>query len=168
MGNGGLKIMQCNQVQDILLTDYSDREIAPWKKQEIDRHLAQCSGCRELYEQIQGLRIELKKDRSDFPPSRVWERIRARIEGQRLAVPERIPWFQRLFERIRLPAPVLYPVFASFAVILLLAGTVYFHSSHRPSLRPGSGVSLFQLAALATDAQDDEKNFLMDVEKYFL
>ena len=40
--------MNCEQVQDILLNDYLNKEISPERKKVVDKNLHQCTMCMEF------------------------------------------------------------------------------------------------------------------------
>ncbi len=41
--------MKCHKIQNILLTDYADGQIADNLRRQVDEHLVRCKACREFY-----------------------------------------------------------------------------------------------------------------------
>ena len=78
--------MQCDQVRELLLTDYLDGEMEGANKEALQGHLSQCPHCREEGRIIQKLAMEPFRNLERKTPSdEVWERIQRQIEKEREA-----------------------------------------------------------------------------------
>lgn len=73
--------MKCEQVQELLMTDYHDNFIASELKKQVDEHLRECSNCRTFYEEFLQFAVEPVRQMSlDEPPVELWQNIRSQIE----------------------------------------------------------------------------------------
>jgi len=102
-----------------LLSTYMDGEIpSPWKE-KLEKHISECSACREKYGNYVRLK-ELYTDKTaeektiDAAQSRIWRNLALRSKGLRAVRQPRL-WQRRL--SIPLPAAA-----AAAVIILLLAG----------------------------------------------
>ncbi|MDD5258764.1 MAG: zf-HC2 domain-containing protein [bacterium] len=72
--------MKCDKYRDIIITDYVDGELDEQGKQEIDRHLRDCSACRAYAAAVSNLTVEpLRKAMPVEPPAFLWTRIKSRL-----------------------------------------------------------------------------------------
>jgi predicted anti-sigma-YlaC factor YlaD len=78
--------MRCERIQELILTDYMDKELDEKLVREVDRHILSCAACREFK------RLAVRKAEQPFKaaqpqeaPSYIWERVKQEI----FAEPER-------------------------------------------------------------------------------
>lgn len=75
--------MNCDQVRDLILTDYVDGQLPEEQKMILDKHLKSCAACHAFA-------LEVKKDlvvpfeavKSEVVPTAVWENIKDTIDPQ--------------------------------------------------------------------------------------
>ena len=79
--------MDCEKIQELIITDYSDGEASQAVKEEVQRHLGACNRCRELERALRDNAVEpFRKAREFKPADSVWHRIEEAIaleEAQR-------------------------------------------------------------------------------------
>ncbi len=112
--------MNCDEIRELLLTDYVDGELDAARKAEVRGHLQGCAACRRFERAVRETAIEpLKNAEKVQPPDAVWERIRqAVIAGKdRRAKGAFTVWRERL--EAAFPARARIPSLAAAAVILL-------------------------------------------------
>ena len=83
--------MRCEEIQEILLTDYQDGELSQERKKMVEHHLISCAPCRTLAEAVRKISIEpfSKAQTSNFSQEDIWEKLKERIEGEQTPVLEK-------------------------------------------------------------------------------
>ncbi len=75
--------MNCQQTQDLLLTDFLDQQTNPEQQLQVHQHLKDCSVCREQWASITAVDATLKNVPSpDGPSPYVWERIADKVQAR--------------------------------------------------------------------------------------
>jgi anti-sigma factor RsiW len=75
--------MNCQDIQDLLLTEFLDNEIGSDKKVQVDAHLAACPECREFYAAALNVDAAIKRRPSpEEPGPHVWGRICDAIQSR--------------------------------------------------------------------------------------
>ncbi len=78
--------MRCERIQELILTDYMDRELDEKLVREVDAHILSCSACREFKRlAVQKAAEPFKAVQGAQAPSYIWERVKQEI----FAEPER-------------------------------------------------------------------------------
>ncbi len=161
--------MQCKKVQELLLSDYTDEELAAGPRQSLQRHLDSCAACRAYRAQLDAVRAPLRSARPIVPPERVWEEVSRRID-----VPQRAPVFAALealfggLKRLLLPHPAF-----TFSGAAVLAVFVVFLLVVQPwktaqVLMPRTGEDAASGMVLGEANGDLQFNFETAVEEFFL
>ncbi len=110
--------MNCKRIQELIITDYSDGEISPELRREINDHLKVCEKCRQFKESIDKIAVgPFKNSRRLTPPDLIWERIKDNIvyENNRRAESS----LSKLYSSLRAVFIFKKPVFA-FAIIIMV------------------------------------------------
>jgi predicted anti-sigma-YlaC factor YlaD len=108
--------MQCEEVREVLLTDYFDGIATPETMQKVDSHIAVCAECRTLRATATtALRQTLMQEPVPVPVDRMWERIEQRLAAQTPVLTHR----RRPITR----RAMLWSMAATAAVMLAVAGT---------------------------------------------
>ena len=118
--------MDCKKIQEIIMTDYIDRETSKTLREEIEAHLKTCEGCRK-FEQVLRERVSnpLRKLEQVKPPEEVWQRIKETIEEEQAE--QYAPSFlERLLDFLRNSFPVRKPVFAFSTAISVILIALFF------------------------------------------
>ncbi len=139
--------MNCNDINQLVLTDYIDGELAPAKIKMIDAHIDDCAACRSQVEAVrQQSDLLAQAQNIGVPHELVWNRIKIGIREQRVVSPAPVFGF-----------PAWRPVFAvSIFLMLITAGIVYRNGlSHQPYLT----------YVMGTESADDITD---GIEQYFL
>ena len=122
--------MKCNDIQELILTDYLDGEIHPDIKEKVDDHIAGCQVCREL--------LAVSRQVADDPfkhaqpkfenQQEVWQKIKFKIEEEVLTekFTPQWNWLERIKNILTVPR---MSVALSVVVIALLTAAVYFRNS---------------------------------------
>jgi len=151
--------MKCAQVKDILLTDYLDGSLDQIKLAELEQHIRGCDACQKMQKQVVAMRSSVKGMGLISPPESVWENIRQRLPDARL------PWWQRVFEKVSLPQPVwAFSYAATAAIIIAIVLSAKFVVRVPPAL--SDEAKLFNGITEASEGSVD--NFGTALEEYFL
>ena len=100
--------MNCEQIQDILLNDYLNKEISPEQKKVVDEHLHQCPTCMEFFNHATEVVLPMETAQKHSVPDDDWQNIKNRIETQK----------EKGTSIFHFPKPIL-PL--AFAVIILIS-----------------------------------------------
>lgn len=114
--------MKCSKIQNILLTDYADGQIADDFRRQVDEHLVRCKACREFYAAVKKDVIQpFEKVPYQEIPSDMLKNIWGAIDEEAHAlhpVWERLrEWETRLFSR-----PSLALVSMTFLFLIIVSG----------------------------------------------
>ncbi len=119
--------MKCEDVKELILTDYLDNQLGKEQKTQIEKHLTTCNGCKQ-YELLTRTAVVEPFDNLERhnPPEATWHNIRAQIEKEKQPLQEPTNPFAGLIRRIKsflyIPKPTL--VATTVAAILLVVITV--------------------------------------------
>ena len=117
--------MNCNNVRELILTDFSDNELSPDKQKMLETHLATCLACRNLAAGIKECSGVLSgAERISLDRDKIWQRIVAEIDAEKTSSviyePVRgVSVWEKLFAAVK-PAYVL----ASLGLVILLTSFV--------------------------------------------
>ena len=75
--------MNCQDMQDHLLTDFADHEIGAGKKRLVEAHLAACQNCREFFAAVLNVDASIKEGPlPEGPAPHVWAKIADEIHSR--------------------------------------------------------------------------------------
>lgn len=161
--------MNCEKIQELLLTDYIDGQLDPKWKSEVDNHVAGCVACREFAATARKTAVEPFLRAETFrPPEQVWMNIKGTaLAGQKVPPDPLAEFWQRVSEFIHVPRPAF-----AFAVVLIMAVMVggLTRLTVKPKIDPTGQIEyLSALLDPVSDPLADEENGLgTSVEQYFL
>ena len=120
--------MECKDVEAV----FEQEGLSPLPA-EAREHLSACESCRELLADLSAVVVAAKRiPAEENPPERVWAALRAQLEAEGIireprAVPEPAaePWWHGFASLLRPRALAM-----ASAVILIVAGGVYFSNDH--------------------------------------
>ncbi len=120
--------MKCEDVKELILTDYLDEQLGKEQKAQIEKHLEICTDCSE-YELLARTAVvaPFSNTEKQNPPEATWHKIREQIEKEKLPLQgPTTSSFADLIQRIKsflyIPKPAL--VATTIATILLIVITV--------------------------------------------
>ncbi len=119
--------MKCEDVKELILTDYLDEQLGKEQKAQIEKHLAICSDCSD-YELLTKTAVvdPFNNAERHKPPEAAWYKIREQIEKEKLPLQEPTNSFADLVRMIKsffyIPKPAL--VATTIAALILVTITV--------------------------------------------
>ena len=114
--------MNCQKIQDFILTDYTDNEAPEAVRRQVEGHLATCGACREFEAAVREKAIQpLKETKRAEAPTRLWSRVTTEIYAQNLK-PAPAGVLQRLKNLVAAPKPALA---LSTIAVLLVFGIIF-------------------------------------------
>ncbi len=120
--------MKCEDVKELILTDYLDGQLGKEQKAQIEKHLAICTDCKE-YELLTRTAVvdPFNNMERHKPPEAAWHKIREQIEKEKLPLQgPTTSSFADLIQRIKsflyIPKPALAAT--TIAALLLVVITV--------------------------------------------
>jgi anti-sigma factor RsiW len=110
--------MNCERIQELLLTDYSDGQLSADQRKSIDGHLSRCPQCAAFADAVRVTVVDpfIKAERLK-PSVSVWEGIRESILTQE----EKTTVWERIRSLVLLPRPVM--AFAAALIVVLGVST---------------------------------------------
>lgn len=113
--------MRCERVQELILTDYTDRALDEKLAREIDEHIRSCDACREFKRAAGESAVQpFRAARSAEAPSYIWERVKQKIAAE---TPARVGILDNIFWSLgRIPKPaVAFAAAAALIIAVLIA-----------------------------------------------
>ncbi|MFH1552253.1 MAG: zf-HC2 domain-containing protein [Candidatus Omnitrophota bacterium] len=112
--------MRCKKIQELILTDYTDREMTAFSRQRVKDHIKGCANCRVFEERLKEKIITpLQETEHVQPPEAVWLRIKEAVgEPEHIRIMERVTDFLDSLFIARKPVLVA----ASLLVLMLVGG----------------------------------------------
>ncbi len=165
--------MNCDQIRDLILTEYLDGECSPEVKQKVEIHLSSCRVCAELAADARQVTVEPFIDIPTFKISseRVWSALQQQIAMEE-KLPVRTSWrenWSMLWDRwVTLPRAALAGLVMGVVVIAIGVGVL------APSLstvkQRVTAVELMEETFEELDemAMADKEIYAADFEGYFL
>ncbi|MBN1354074.1 MAG: zf-HC2 domain-containing protein [Candidatus Omnitrophica bacterium] len=114
--------MNCANVRDLLMTDYTDGELKDKTAGKVREHIATCPKCKEFEEALKNNVISpLKSAGRKKPPDFIWERIKSRIITERETAPRKAS--------LRILKPVFAVPVVAVAVFTLIVITHFYRAA---------------------------------------
>jgi len=136
--------MNCQRIQDLILTDYTDSEALETVRKQVAQHIATCSACREFEAAVREKAVRPLQDAERVEaPERLWSRVTTEIYAQHLK-PAPAGVLQKLKNLVAAPKPALA---LSTVAVLLVFGILFARPYFNGSMERR------QLAALAIEDQ---------------
>jgi len=114
--------MKCEQIKELIITNYIDGEISTSIQKEIKAHLITCEDCRQFEGRVRLSAIEpLKNVKREKVPEEVWHKIKKVIETKDKKVTLKdVVYNLGTFIRVRRPALALATVTAVILIALII------------------------------------------------
>ena len=120
-----MKKMNCKRIQEFLITDYIDGQMADKAKSFIDQHLAHCPVCRGYLSSIKKEAVNPFVNASkDVPDQLLWAQIKQTIEEeqqQQLEASLKPSFWERIRSSVHIPRPAF--AFATLVTMIFMIGS---------------------------------------------
>ncbi|KJJ84921.1 hypothetical protein OMAG_001151 [Candidatus Omnitrophus magneticus] len=155
--------MKCKNVQELLLSDYTDKELSLEKQIIIDGHLTNCLKCREISNKIRHTGAFFQKSKQYDVPQKVWFNIHSTIIKNNLKTKTNALYdlinFLKIFFFMPKNILVSAGTFTGIIFFLIILGT----SSHFFF----NSVNTFDIEEYSVDSVMTN-NLETNIEKYFM
>jgi anti-sigma factor RsiW len=166
--------MKCNEIQDILLTNYIDNELSGEHRLMIEGHLNQCPQCRAVLQTARSLNEVLSSaEKVALDKQKIWKNITDRLDQDASSSLVYTPVRDTHDRRVRF-ANLFKPAFAFGVLAALIVAMSYFAVSGKGRLAQTLPEEEQYLATMADEIilaeQNDDfgEDFGTDLEAYFL
>ncbi|OGX35455.1 MAG: hypothetical protein A3C36_01710 [Omnitrophica WOR_2 bacterium RIFCSPHIGHO2_02_FULL_52_10] len=168
--------MSCEKFQEMILTDYLDRELSAQRRASLEAHLTQCPGCREFAEQARKGAVEPFEQLERLKPSpQLWANIKEAIEEdpQPAVRGALVDFWERLKLLFYFPRPALALATVVLMIVMLLAVLPKpIGRNHIAQVESVAEEEVEYLASLmeGTESMDSDGNggYGTAIEEYFL
>jgi predicted anti-sigma-YlaC factor YlaD len=159
---------KCEQIKDLILTDYIDGELDKNLVESIESHLLECGDCRAFLKEVKNnAALPFQKVLREPVPAQLWSAIKENIENENRATNP----LEGIYEKLKglIVFPKLVPVFASL-VLMFLAGSVTLNTVHiqQAKDRDQGEYLVALLSPTGSLAQGDNNDLGTPIEHYFL
>jgi predicted anti-sigma-YlaC factor YlaD len=161
--------MRCKDIQELIKSDYLDKETTEATLSQIKEHLAVCPLCRELEEELQAQRGLFQKAKRFEPPKRIWLNIQDAIVSERMAKEDKAGL--SIIERLKGLLGPRRPVFALASVLamtIFVAVLVGSFSNKQQLLDRAGNNDIFAVYDLSAEGNYPAGNMGTSIEEYFL
>lgn len=165
--------MTCNEIQELILTDYLDGQMNSEEQMELEAHLTDCGDCRKFEAMARKRVIEpFRSAKMATPPEALWHQIKERIEQDREDITS-VP--AGLIDRIRSTFSFPKPAFVAASTIAVLLVAVVF-TKLPPGHNGGGSLNVeepieyvaYLMEGAGPSSIDETEGFGTLLEEYFL
>lgn len=148
--------MNCKTVQELILTDYSDGQLAPRRRQQVEGHVQGCPACRMLAQRVRKESVApFERLPKAVPDEFAWLRLKREIERQQSLSQAPVKRFDIVTGFIF--SLRSWAIAASIAAMLAVVPLLYFNSLQKQS---------YLAYVMETDTPSNEVT--SGIEQYFL
>jgi len=165
--------MNCEKIQELILTDYLDGQMPERQKQCVEQHISGCFRCREFLKRARETAVEpFTHAGKDIPPEFIWFRVRESIIAEKERAACTVPGFlEKLKSRFQVFSP--YPVIGMVIMVIFIIGIVtqskMFTTARVKSDAQEQAEYLVSMAEMSPENSMNEKTgFGTVIEEYFL
>lgn len=145
-------VMDCNQIREMLASDYIDNELDLQAREQVDRHLAKCPDCRKTSENLAAVALPLRRAQKHNVPQGVWPRIQTELRRQHThAARPKTALHHGLLE-VFLMRPA-FAAAAAAAILILISAAFYVQTT-----RPAGATSAPDLSSLTGNIEINEQH----------
>ncbi|MFH1379135.1 MAG: zf-HC2 domain-containing protein [bacterium] len=159
--------MKCTEIQELLLTDYMDKETDEKQRTEVQNHVLACARCTQVMLNIREKAVNpFKKAAVYNPPEAVWYKIVDVLSHEKLGVMGRLKDIAAGFvnrKRLLVAGASLVIIFMAIMVFRQPATNTYVTQDVSQEQD-----GLFLLLDDTSDFNDTSVEFGTDVEEYFM
>ncbi|MBP6343113.1 MAG: anti-sigma factor [Candidatus Omnitrophica bacterium] len=160
--------MNCERIQELILTDYLDGRMADNAKKHIEEHLCVCPDCLQFAKAAKKTAFDSFEGVEKVqPPDHVWARIEEAIVEENGSFIRQAPqWLEYLKALVSVPRPVF--ALATVLILFLGVGTLHQVNIERQAATEGSMEYLVSLTDTSSTSSSAVSDFGTSVEQYFL
>lgn len=161
--------MNCQQIQDLLLTDSLDNELDVRQQKVIEEHLANCRACQEFALTVKNT-VQKPFDQAERPgpPAHLWKNIQSKIEEEH-SRPAIFETLKNMLERIRLPKPAFaFSTIGAIVIMVFFMVKMSFYVQQRNYQQSAKQTIEEQIEYFANNNGIEEISFGTNIEEYFL
>ncbi|MDD5669616.1 MAG: hypothetical protein PHE58_06280 [Candidatus Omnitrophica bacterium] len=165
--------MNCEKIQELILTDYLDGQMQGKQKECVEQHLLRCFRCREFLEHARKTVVEpFTRAGRDIPPEFIWARIRESIIAEKERPAYAVPGFlEKLISRFRVLSP--YPVIGTVIMAIFIIGiAIQFKTSTTARVKSEVQEQIEYLVSVTEmtpgNSMNEKTGFGTVIEEYFL
>lgn len=149
--------MNCEHVQELILTDYSDGLLTPKAERRVEDHIKKCPACTQFAQRVKQDALRPLEGPMAEPDPFIWQRIRNEIERGSAPVHAKVTTADILanFLKSFRPAAAVVGIF----LLMAIAPIVDYHVSQRPS---------YMAYVMDADTDPAENDVSDGIEEYFL
>lgn len=127
--------MNCKKIQELLLTDYLDKEADVKIRVAIQRHLGECSACKDFEERLRLSAVSpFKNSVTPKVPPEIWLNIKDQILERQSSKLSLVDVIRERLKIFSLPRPAL--AYASaIAISLIIIGVFVKYNADRSQIR---------------------------------
>jgi len=166
--------MRCDEIRDLILTDYMDTQMPRDQREAIEKHLSSCENCFDLALNVRKLTVQpfFGAQRNRISKDAVWKKVRAQIEAEHAPTVRTNP-IGELLNRLKENFYIPKPAFALGLVIVVLLGVKIFFIAPKAEFQYVRQIVNQQEQFVGGDifdmASDDSNgSYGTDIEEYFL
>jgi anti-sigma factor RsiW len=159
---------RCEQIKDLIVTDYIDGELDKNLAGSVENHLLDCGACRAFFKEVKNsATLPFQQALPQPVPAALWEAVKQGIEDENQVRSPSEDFIQKLKGLFVFPKMV--PVFASL-MLMLLAGSVTLNTIQvQQAQAKDQGEYLFSLLSPAgASGSSDNNDSGTPIEHYFL
>jgi anti-sigma factor RsiW len=159
---------KCEQIKDLILTDFIDGELDKGLAESIENHLLDCSDCRAFFKEVKNnASLPFQKALQGPVPAQLWSAIKEKIESENQAKGP----IEDILDKLRglTVFPRLVPVFASVALMLIVGSVTFNTVQVQQAKDKDQGEYLVALLSpTGPSTQGDNNDLGTPIEHYFL
>ena len=157
----------CEKMRDLILTDYLDGELDELVRQNVERHLRDCTNCRGLAEDVKKkLVLPLTQTIDKEVPERVWLSIKEKIEEANVLDQSKLNSAESIFDFFN-PAKLMPIALGFIFVTIVSVGIIHDRNVKQAEQKHQMEYLAFVLESVSSDADVQEEKTTA-LEEYFL
>jgi predicted anti-sigma-YlaC factor YlaD len=160
--------MKCDKVQEFLFTDYIDGILDKETVVSIDKHIEECSKCREVKEAVMATSTALKSAKREEPPSYIWHRVKEAVKSEHREDKKVFDGILDTLKDLLIGPRYVFARATAVALIILVLVFAGFAAQRNYMTRQISGSDVVSLVNFDLNGDEMSQGFGTDIEKCFL
>lgn len=164
--------MKCEQIKELILTDYIDGRMTASAKEGLEKHLMACHDCLEFARVAKAMAVEpFEKMPREKTPENVWMNIKEKITAREESV--LMGWLEKIRDIFRSEVGFSRPVmaFAGTCLVVMAIGLVHLtgiDSNFVQMVEARQQEETEYMLAMSLSTPESEAGYGSNVEQYFL